>query len=150
MKYFIAAVVLLVAGWYLSPLFMPVDHVIEDVVMFADDEKAVLQVHLSSPIRFEDYAPAGNSHVLQIRMRMVGLEGPGRREVVSRDRFRSDVVEKTSLAAISYEGDVPGGPLLTFLFTRPVNYSVQTTDSMKTIVVEIPLRADLQAEQSRG
>lgn len=150
MKQFLVLALLLVAAWYLSPLLFPADHVIDDVVMFTDERKAVIEVHFSSPIRFEGHSPEGNSLVLQVRMRPVAVSSPRQREVVPRDSFKSDVVRKTSLAAISYEGDVPGGPLLTFLFARPVDFSVAMANAMQTLRVEIPVQGEVTGELSRG
>ncbi len=139
MKYFIGIVLLVLGIYYVLPLFTSTDQVIEDVVMFTDDNKAVVQVHFSGPIRYEDHFPEGNSNFLQVKLRMVALNQSRKREVVAQEKLKTDIVQRTSLVNISYEGNVPGGPLLTFLFTRPVDFSVRTSDSLDSIIVEIPL-----------
>jgi len=139
LKYVIGIVLLVLGVYYILPLFTSTDQVIEDVVMFTDNDKAIVQVHFTGPIRYEDHFPSGNSNFLQVKLRMVSLSQPKIRQVVSQEKLKTDVVQRTSLANISYEGDVPGGPLLTFLFTRPVDFAVKTSDSLDSIIVEIPL-----------
>ncbi len=148
MKYVIGFILLALGAYYIVPLFTATDQVIKDVVMFTDNGKAVVQVHFSGPIRYENHFPDGNSNFLQVKFHLVSLQRHAHREVVPQDLIKTEVVQRTSLMNISYEGDVPGGPFLTFLFTRPVDFSVKPSESLDSIIVEIPLAGSESANQA--
>lgn len=141
MKYFVGFILLGLGIAYLYPLFFEHENVIEDVVMFTDNDKAVVQVQFSSPLRYENHYPETGGQFLQVKFRLVTPIQPSIRQTVSQEKMKTDVVNLTSLANISYEGNVPGGPLLTMLFTRPVEYDVSVSEDLESIIVEIPIQA---------
>lgn len=137
-RYLVVMLLLLVGIFYAYPFIVGPKQVIEDVSAFTEGDAIIVQVNFSVPVRYQDHFPAGFGELLQLKFRLITLNKIEKNEVVASDALRPELVKAISLANISYEGNVPGGPFLTFLFTRPVKYKVRQNTSLHSLVVEFP------------
>lgn len=138
MKYLLAAIAALVGMYYAYPLIVGPSNVIEHVTAFTEDNAILLQVDFSVPLRYENHFPERQGEALQVKARLVTLGGVHKRESVGQGAVRPELASKIGLINVSYEGDAPGGPFVTFLFNRPVTYEVKPDQSFNSLIVSFP------------
>ncbi|GEM_PF-5237644 len=135
----IAAVVLILAG-ILSHFFTVPDRLLEAVRIIEEEGQAVVEVDFTVPVRQEGLLPEqGPSTLVQIKLRTVALAGNDRNEYLGRGALRG-VSRRVPLTDVAYEAQVPGGPLLTLRFERPVHFRLDPADGRKRLrlIVEEP------------
>lgn len=138
--------ILLAAAYYVYPLLVGPSHVIKDVNAFVEDDNVVIQVNFNAPIRYEDHFPQNYGQALQVKFRLIALHNTEEKEVIAQEAIRPELAKLTSLVNITFEGNVPDGPLLTFLFNRPVEYEVHQDKSLHGLVVVLPKSKLVKAE----
>ena len=135
MKYLISGLVFIVVLIYAYPVLFGPSNVVEGVDIFTEDENVILQIDFDVPIRYEDHFPETSGEILQVKFRLVSLSEVTRKEVISPETLRPELVELISLVNITFEGGVPGGPLLTLLFSKPVTYEVREDAQLKSVFI---------------
>lgn len=135
MKYLISGLVFIVVLIYAYPVLFGPSNVVKEVDIFTEDENVVLQIDFDVPIRYEDHFPEKMGEILQVKFRLVSLSNVTRKEVISPETLRPELVDLISLVNITFEGGVPGGPLLTLLFSKPVTYEVREDVQLKSLFV---------------
>ena len=135
MKYVISGIVLLVVFVYAYPVIFGPSQVIESVDIFTEDENVVVQIDFSVPVRYENHFPETTGEMLQLKCRLVSLAKIDRKEIISIDTLRPELVKQISLVNITFEGGVPGGPYVTLLFNKPVEYEVREDSQLKSLFV---------------
>ena len=138
MKQVIAAIIFIAVLGYAYPVIFGPSQVIEAVDIFTEDEAIVVQVDFGVPVRYEEHYPEKTGEILQIKCRLVSLSGISKKEIVSITTLRPELVDQISLVNVTYEGGVPGGPLLTMLFSEPVKYEVREDPQLKSLFVVFP------------
>ncbi len=135
MKYAISAIIFIVVLVYAYPVIFGPSQVIEAVDIFTEDENVVIQVDFSIPVRYVNHFPANTGEILQIKFRLVSLAQLDRKEIISSESLRPELVKQISLVNITFEGGVPDGPYITFLFDKPIKYEVREDAQLKSLFV---------------
>lgn len=138
-KIVILTVVGVVVGLiYAFSALRPPGQVLDDILVFGEGSRAVIQVRFSIPVRYENHVPEKEGEVLQIKVRTVSISGGDTREYRGRESLLRGFAEQVPLIDVAYEGDVPGGPFLTLRFSKPVKYQVREDVSNKSILISVP------------
>lgn len=135
MKYAISALVFIVVFVYAYPVIFGPSQVIETVDIFKEDENIVVQIDFSIPVRYVNHFPKNTGEILQIKFRLVSLAQADRKEIISSKSLRPELVKQISLVNITFEGGVPDGPYVTFLFDKPMKYEVREDAQLKSLFV---------------
>ena len=141
MKYFIAIVVVALGFYYAWPLITGPSRVIEDVTAFSENEAVVVQVNFAVPVRYENHFPERTGEFLQVKLRLVSLGKTQWKESLGLSKVRPELAKQVGLVNIAFEGDVEGGPLVTFLFTRTAEFELRQDSGMSTLTIVFPGRA---------
>jgi hypothetical protein len=140
-KYLIAIVVAALGFYYAWPLITGPSRVIDEVTAFSENNAVVVQVNFAVPVRYENHFPERNGEFLQVKMRLVSLGKTQWKESLGLSKVRPELAKQIGLVNVAYEGDVEGGPLVTFLFNRPVEFELRQDTGMNAFMVAFPMRA---------
>ncbi len=132
-RLFLVSLLIVIGIMYSMELLHAPSQVLEDVVVFEEKGRTVLQVRFSTPVRYENHFPANKSDFLQIKVRTVALLGTGDNEYLSSDNILPGFLEKVPVAEVAFEGDVPGGPFVSLRFREPLRYQVAEDPSLRGI-----------------
>ena len=138
MKYLIAILVVALGFYYAWPLIIGPSRVIEDVTAFSENDTVVVQVNFAVPVRYENHFPERNGEFLQIKLRLVSLGKTQWRESLGLSKVRPELAKQLGLVNVAFEGDVEGGPMITFLFNRPAEFQLRQDTGMNTLMVVFP------------
>lgn len=138
-KILLATLVLLLLIYVVGLMQTP-DKVVEDVVVFEENDRVVLQVKFNMPVRYENHFPESRSRFLQIKLRTITIGEVERNEYINSDAILPGFLEKVPLAELAFEGRVPDGPFLSLRFREPVSYQVQEDVGLRSIFINLPLR----------
>ena len=114
---------------------------LEDVTAFSENNAVVVQVNFSVPVRYEDHFPQRSGEFLQIKLRLVSLGSTQWKESLGLSKVRPELARQIGLVNVAFEGDVEGGPLVTFLFNRTVEFELRQDSGTNTLMVVFPVRA---------
>ena len=148
MKYLIAIVVAALSFYFAWPLIIGPSLVIEDVTAFSEKNTVVMQVNFAVPVRYENHFPEHNGEFLQIKLRLVSLGKTQWKESLGLSKVRPELANQLGLVNIAFEGDVVGGPLVTFLFTRPTEFELRQDTRMNTLMVVFPVNVSVPGAPS--
>jgi len=135
LKYVISGILFIVVFIYAYPVIFGPSQVIESVDIFNEDENIVVQIDFAVPVRYENHFPEKKGEMLQVKCRLVSLSAVDRKEIYSIENLRPELVKQISLVNITYEGGVPGGPFITLLFNKAVEYEVREDSQLKSLYV---------------
>ena len=141
MKSFIAIVVVALGFYYAWPLITGPSVVIDEVTAFSENDAVVMQVNFAVPVRYENHFPERSGEFLQVKVRLVSLGKTQWKESLGLSKVRPELAKQVGLVNVAFEGDVEGGPLVTFLFTRAVEFELRQDTGMNTLMVVFPTRA---------
>jgi len=140
-KYLIAIVVAVLGFYYAWPLITGPSRVIEDVTAFSENDAIVVQVNFAVPVRYENHFPERSGEFLQVKLRLVSLGKTQWKESLGLSKVRPELAKQVGLVDVGFEGDVEGGPLVTFLFTRAAEFELRQDTGMNTLMVVFPVHA---------
>jgi len=135
LKYAISLLVIIVVFVYAYPVIFGPSQVIESVDIFTENDKVVVQIDFSIPVRYVNHFPEDTGEMLQIKFRLVSLAKLDRKEIISSESLRPELVKQISLVNITFEGGVPDGPYITLLFDKPVQFEVRDDEHLKSLFV---------------
>lgn len=135
MKYIISTAILIIVFVYAYPIIFGPSQVIEGVNVFTIDKNIIVQIDFSVPVRYENHFPEKTGEMLQIKCRLITLAQINNKEIISMETLRPELVKQISLVNITFEGGVPGGPYVTLLFNKPVEYEVREDSQLKSLFV---------------
>ncbi len=141
MKSLIAIIVVALGFYYAWPLIIAPSRVIEDVTAFSENGAVVVQVNFIVPVRYENHFPEHNGEFLQVKLRLISLGKTQWRESLGLSKVRPELAKQVGLVNVAFEGDVEGGPLITFLFTRAAEFELRQDTGMNTLMVVFPVPA---------
>lgn len=141
MKYLIAILVVALGFYYAWPLITGPSRVIEDVTAFSENDAVVVQINFAVPVRYENHFPERSGEFLQIKFRLVSLGKTPWKESLGLSKVRPELAAQLGLVNIAFEGDVEGGPLVTFIFNRPVEFQLRQDPGVSSLMVVFPARA---------
>lgn len=127
--------------YYAWPLITGPSRVLEDVTAFSENNTVVMQVNFSVPVRYEDHFPQRSGEFLQIKLRLVSLGATQWKESLGLSKVRPELARQIGLVNVAFEGDVEGGPLVTFLFNRTAEFELRQDSGTNTLLVVFPVRA---------
>ena len=100
------------------------------------------------PVRYENHFPERSGEFLQVKLRLVSLGKTQWKESLGLSKVRPELAKQVGLVNIAFEGDVEGGPLVTFLFTRTTEFELRQDTGMNTLMVVFPVGAPLPGASS--
>lgn len=111
------------------------DKVLEEVQIVRSDGNVIIEVHFSFPMRYLSHFPQESGESLRIRLRPVRVPSSDANAVFRREGVVPRYADTVAVDEVIYEGDAPGGPLLTLNFTRPVSYRVIAGSDYRSISI---------------
>ena len=139
-KTIIVASLLVFSGLYVIQMLQAPDRILQDVFVYDEGNRSVLQVKFSVPVRYESHVPEKRGRVLNIKLRVVAFSGADRNDYIDESTIVPGFMEKVPVTDIAYEGDVPGGPLLSIRFSEPVSFKIAEDSSLRSLLISIPKR----------
>jgi hypothetical protein len=147
-KYLIAIVVAALGFYYAWPLITGPSRVIDEVTAFSENDTVVVQVNFAVPVRYENHFPERSGEFLQVKLRLVSLGKTQWKESLGLSKVRPELAKQVGLVDVAFEGDVEGGPLVTFLFTRAAEFELRQDTGLNTLMVVFPVRAPVPGVSS--
>lgn len=117
------------------------DHILDDVLVEEEGGKLVLQIKFNIPIRYEDHMPARHGNLVQIKVRPVSFSDTVKNEYLGSESILPGFMAKVPITDVAYEGDVPGGPLLTLRFSQPVTYEISENSDFSSIILHLSVKS---------
>ena len=139
-KTIIIAAIIVFSGLYLFQLAQTPDRILQDVYVYDEGDRSILQVKFNVPIRYESHLPEKQGRVINIKLRVVTLSGADRNDYIDKNSIVPGFMEKVPVTDIAYEGDVPGGPLLSIRFSEPVQFTIAEDSTLRSLLISIPKR----------
>jgi hypothetical protein len=114
------------------------DRILDEVYVTLDNGRPTVHVSLTFPFRYLSHFPQESGDELRIRLRPVRVPITDKDAVFRREGIRPDRADMVGLMEVVYEGDIAGGPYITFFFSRPVAYEVVPGSDYRhlTVIVE--------------
>ena len=97
-----------------------------------------VRVDFFLPMRYVSHRPQSKGSILRIQMRpsVIGLNNPDTIEELSERQLLSwDRSSPIPLTEITYEGGIPDRPELTLRFKRDVEFNVQSSGDLRTLII---------------
>jgi len=115
------------------------EKVLQDLHVEGEGPCAILHVGFSFPVRYQRHFPLDHGKELRIQLKPIAVAKSDRdavptREAISARRFD----DRIPLLEVIYEGDVEGGPYLTFFFSREVSFKVGQGRDFRSMRVALP------------
>lgn len=132
-------VTMLLLGILLVPslAWAAVNIVIEDVQIAEDNGCAEVTVSFTLPVRYIRHFPLESGDDLRVQLEPIAA-GPAQQEALNtRQKVEPPPSETIGLTDVIYEGDVEGGPYLTFYFSRKTTFKVAQGADFRSLVVMI-------------
>jgi hypothetical protein len=139
-----AGMVLLLWAATLSELHaQPVpDRILDTVEVKTSGQEIVIQVNLAIPVRNISHFPCEAGKELRVRLQPVAINPGDRDALFARESLVPAERVQSFLEQVIYEGDIVGGPYLTFIFSRSVHFVVEQGRDSRSIVVRITVPAE--------
>ena len=113
------------------------DRILHDVLVEEEAGELVLQVKFNIPVRYEDHMPASRGNLVQIKVRPVSFSDTVKNEYLGSESILPGFMAKVPITDVAYEGDVPGGPLLTLRFSQPVTFQISEGSEFSSIILRL-------------
>jgi len=115
------------------------EKILQDLHVEGEGPCAILHVGFSFPVRYQRHFPLEHGKELRIQLKPIAVAKSDRdalptREAISARRFD----DRVPLLEVIYEGDVEGGPYLTFFFSREVTFKVGQGRDFRSMRVALP------------
>ena len=133
---FVAVMAVVLLLYSLEVLRTP-DRAMEDLLVFEEGDRIVLQVKFGVPVRYESHYPPSEGDFVQVKLRTVSL-GTGDNEYIGRESMLRGFAEQIPVTDVAFEPKVPGGPLLSLRFSDSTRYEVAEDLSNKSILIRLP------------
>jgi hypothetical protein len=116
------------------------DKILDEVYMTLENDRPAIHVSLTFPFHYLSHFPPDKGDELRIRLKPVRVPTSDSDAVFTREGIRPDRADTVGLLEVLYEGDIDGGPYITLIFSRTVNYGVIPGTDYRhlTVVVEPP------------
>lgn len=111
--------------------------VLRGVEITREAGRLVIDAGFNFPVRYVRHFPRRSGEELNIFLQPVVLSRGD--QAFARIREAGQLLSKNTgpLESVVYEGGVLGGPLLTFLFERPVRFEVRQGEDFRSFIVSI-------------
>jgi len=142
MRPFCAAAVVFVLAANLVLLAQPTraqqDPVLSDVTITTTAGCATIRIGFEIPMLYLRHFPYRSGETLLIMVRPLGANPRNLELELPRETASIPHSAFTELRDIVLEGDAPGGPYLSILFTHEVSYEVRQGRDYRSIVIYVP------------
>ena len=113
------------------------DRILNDILVEEEGGRLVLQVKFNIPIRYEAHMPQRRGSLVQIKVRPVSFSDTAKNEYLGSESILPGFMAKVPITDVAYEGDVPGGPILTLRFSQPVSYEIKENEDFSSIILHL-------------
>ena len=117
------------------------ERILEAVRIVDEDNRPVVEIDFAVPVRQEGVIPeTGVGALVQVKLRTPVIAGGERNEYLGRASLIGGD-RRVPLTDVAYEAQVPGGPLLTLRFERPVRFHLDERDGrtrLRLVIEEAP------------
>lgn len=135
-KLLLAVVVVLLGGYAFGIYSFDADrHLIADVVLVRAEGEKVMDIKFSAPVRFIGSLPKDRGDIVQIRLRPIAVDDFSENVSLLEQYMSAEDGKEIFLKEMRYEGNVPGGPFLVLLFSKPVKFQVSETDALSGLSI---------------
>lgn len=124
------------------------DRILDAVEQHGCGREILVIASLTIPVRHRSHFPADRGRELRVRLLPVDISPDERDALFRREMLVPDKQMCSPLNEVIYEGDIEGGPYLTFLFDRSVHFSVEQGRDSRSIVVRITVPEPLSPGDS--
>lgn len=125
-----------------APWAQPVrERVLEDALVSETPDAWEVHVGLSFPARYERHFPLHEGTELRVTMQPLAVSALDQPGIAGRESVRPRGGADMGLLEVTWEGDVDGGPYVTFEFSRPVSFWVRQGKDFRSLVVTVPKSA---------
>jgi hypothetical protein len=111
--------------------------VFRGVEITRESGRLVIDAGFNFPVRYVRHFPRRSGEELQVYLQPVAVSRVDRTFTRIREAGQIHSRDTGPLESVTYEGGVLGGPLLTFLFDRPVQFEVRLGEDFRSFVVSI-------------
>ncbi|MDH5547202.1 MAG: hypothetical protein OEZ43_16565 [Gammaproteobacteria bacterium] len=112
-------------------------NILADVLVAEHRGSLELQIKFNIPVRYEDHTPKNSGHIVQIKVRPVSFSDTGKNEYLGSETILPGFAAQVPITDVAYEGAVPGGPLLTLRFSKPVTFTVTEDADFSSIILHL-------------
>lgn len=124
--------VLIFSSWLLAGR-----QVIDEVQVTEEYGCTVVRVNFNFPVRYVSHFPPDNGDDLRVQIEPYAVGPSDKEHLFTREEplLPPDTLEE--LIEVVYEGNVEGGPYLTFLFDTPVKFDVAQGADFRSLLVAV-------------
>ncbi|RMG59264.1 MAG: hypothetical protein D6713_05775 [Deltaproteobacteria bacterium] len=109
--------------------------------------KVLIRVYFNFPVRYISHFPDKEGKELRIKIDPLFVSPEDRPFIRGRESAPiPDTPEWGEIVEITYEGDMEGGPFLTFLFNNEIGFSVSQGEDFRSLVVTVKKRNSSQED----
>lgn len=114
------------------------DKILGDVDITRGPEGISIQVMFNFPVRYIKHFPQKTGDELRIKLRPIAISPIDREALFKRESVSPPRDNPAALSAVTYEGDIEGGPFLTLIFQRSVHFTVNQGADFRSMAIVIP------------
>lgn len=113
--------------------------ILTDLTVGGTDRCAEVRVSFSLPIRMIKHFPEDFGQEIRVQVDPFRVSGTNPEALERREAIRpDDFDDRVPLDEVLYEGDIEGGPFVTFRFTRAVTFHLDQGDDFRSLLLYLP------------
>ncbi len=126
--------------------------VLGQLTISPEEDYAVIRVGFNFPVRYVRHFPVESGRELRIRLSPISVGSVDRDALLERESIRPPSGSLPELTEVDFEGDMPGGPVLTLIFQHALEYLVTEGPDFRSIliVVALPVESTTSSSASQG
>lgn len=138
LKVVLVVLAVLASGYTLGIYsFDPHRHLVTDIVLVRAEGGKALDIKFSAPVRFIGSLPKAEGDIVQIRLRPIAVDDFSENVSLLEQYMSEEDGKELFLKEMRYEGNVPGGPFLVLLFSKPVKFTINETDALSGLSIVV-------------
>ena len=111
--------------------------ILETLDVYEGDAVTAIGINLTTRVRYVRHFPYESGRELRIRIAPFDISSDNTDALFRRETLVPSGHENLPLDEVVYEGDIEGGPYLTLLFSRHVDFWVEQGGDSRSIVVYV-------------
>jgi hypothetical protein len=113
--------------------------ILTDLTIGGSDACVEVRVTFALPVHAIKHFPETYGDEVRVQVGPAQATGSDVEALSQREAIRAaEFDDRVPLDEVFYEGDIAGGPFLTFRFTRPVTFHVDQGDDFRSLVLYLP------------
>ena len=109
--------------------------VLDSIKITEEFDCAIIKVSFNFPVRYIRHFPYESGGELRVEIKPIVTSEEDKKSLFTRESLTPPSNEVASLEEVLYEGNLEGGPFLTFYFGRTVDFKVEQGPDFRSIVV---------------